>query len=201
MFCWRNGLGVSVFVKCVATGFQARYRVSLTGTDGTKHNIWSAAMKLEHINPFIASVEKLFSTMLSSKARHGTIGMADGVGGRYQLTSLIGLSGKARGTVSLSFPNETAIEAAKRLVMADSTEVDKTVIDTVAEMANIVAGGAKAKFVKGDEEPIELSLPYVIRGNNFKVIYPSDSVWLEIPFESDLGPFSMRLTFEMKKKR
>lgn len=155
-------------------------------------------MRLEHIQPFINSVTKLFSTMLDSKVSQGSIGVAEGAGGRYDLTALIGLSGMLRGTVSLSFPTKTSLELVKRMTGAEETEVTKTVIDAVAEMANIVAGSAKSKFISPDGVPIELSLPYVIRGNNFKVIYPSDSNWLEIPFESDIGSFSMRLTLKMR---
>ena len=139
--------------------------------------------------------------MLDSKVSQGSIAVAEGAGGRYDLTALIGLSGLARGTVSLSFPNKTALELVKRMTGAEETEVTKTVIDAVAEMANIVAGSAKSKFIAPDGVPIELSLPYVIRGENFKVIYPSDSNWLEIPFDSELGSFSMRLTLKMRDGR
>jgi len=158
-------------------------------------------VRLEYINPFVASVNNLFTSMLNSKATQGSIGVADGAGGRYDLTALIGLSGPGRGTVSLSFPKETALAAVNRLLGSNESEINKTVIDAVAEMVNIVAGSAKTSFTKGSGEPIELTLPYVIRGNNFKVIYPSDSVWLDIPFSSDLGDFSMRLTFDMLPNR
>jgi chemotaxis protein CheX len=75
--------------------------------------------------------------------------------------------------------------------------VDDTVKDGVAELVNIVAGGAKAKFVQGEGRPIQLSLPTVVRGNSYTVDYPSCSAWLDVPFSSELGPFSLRVTFEM----
>ena len=79
---------------------------------------------------------------------------------------------------------------------------DASVSDSVSEIVNIVAGGAKAKFTdvyqKGSK-PIKLSLPIVIRGNSFSIDYPSKSMWLEVPFNSDLGGFTLRVTFEVDK--
>ena len=67
--------------------------------------------------------------------------------------------------------------------------------DTIAEIVNIVAGGAKAKL-SGDGPPMELSLPSVVRGTKVDIDFPSKSVWLEVSFESSLGPFYVRITLE-----
>ena len=64
------------------------------------------------------------------------------------------------------------------------------------EMVNIVGGSAKAKL--SDQlggEPMQLSLPTMIRGNNFEIQYPSGSVWTEVGFLSDCGPFRLCVTF------
>lgn len=154
-------------------------------------------MKVEHINPFIESVYELFSTMLSAKASRGDVGLVrdKGTNPRH-IMALIGLSGQARGMVALSFPVNTALAMVNRLLNTDIRVLDDTVSDAIAEMVNIVAGGAKAKLTSGDGPPIDLSLPTVVRGNSYDVDYPSGSVWLEVPFASDLGPFSLRVTFQ-----
>jgi chemotaxis protein CheX len=79
--------------------------------------------------------------------------------------------------------------------------VDDTVSDAIAEMVNIVAGGAKSKLSGDDRPPIDLSLPTVVRGNSYNVDYPSGSIWLEVPFNSELGSFTLRVTFEMEAKK
>ncbi len=155
-------------------------------------------MKVEYINPFIESVFELFSTMLGGAARRGDIGLAkdgDPASNTCDIVAIIGLSGPARGIVSLGFPVDTALAMVNKLLGTETTTMDDTVSDAVAELVNIVAGGAKAKFSVG-ETPIDLSLPTVVRGKNYNVDYPSQSVWLEVPFESDLGPFTLRVTFE-----
>lgn len=153
------------------------------------------SMKVEYINPFIESTYDLFSTMLSSTAKRGNVGVVTEEFGQTDVTALIGLSGYAKGMVAMSFPKKTALNMCGKLLGNEPTEVDDTVSDAVAELVNIVAGGAKAKFPRKDGEIIDLSLPTVVRGQGYKVDYPSGSVWLEVPFESDLGAFTLRVTF------
>ncbi len=157
-------------------------------------------MKVEYINPFIQSTYDLFSTMLDATAKRGDVGLAKQAAPPRDIMGLIGLSGPARGMVALAFPIETALNMVNRLLGTEIKTVDDTVSDAIAEMVNIVAGGAKAKLHIGDAAPIDLSLPTVVRGSNFHVDYPTSSVWLEVPFDSDLGSFSLRVTFEMARE-
>jgi len=156
-------------------------------------------MKVEYINPFIESTYDLFKSMLSSKAVRGEVGLAspDATNSR-DLIALIGLSGEARGMVAVSFPVETALNIVNRLLSTDIRGVDETVLDGLAEVANMIAGGAKSRLSQSGRPPIDLSLPSVVRGSNFEVNYPSGAVWLQVPFTSDLGDFSVRVTFELK---
>jgi chemotaxis protein CheX len=153
-------------------------------------------MKVEHINPFIQSVDELFSTMLQAKVQRGKVGLSDGGANPRDIMAIIGLSGPTRGTVALSFPANTALQMVSKLLDSEVHIIDENVSDGVAEIVNMVAGNAKAKMAQEDSKPIDLSLPTVLRGNNFKVDYPSQAVWLSVPFESDLGPFTLRVTFE-----
>jgi chemotaxis protein CheX len=157
----------------------------------------AGTMKVEYINPFIESVYDLFTTMLGSTAKRGVAGLSRGESDPREITAMIGLSGPARGMVTLSFPVATALAISNRLLGSESRVVDDTVSDAIAEIVNIVAGGAKAQFKLGDRPPIELSLPSIVRGKNYHVEYPTSTTWLEVPFDSDLGPFNMRVVFQM----
>ena len=157
-------------------------------------------MKEQWINPFIEGVNGLFSTMLGCDAERGDIKLWEGRGNPRDVTALIGLSGPARGIVALSFPAGTALSMVSAMLGTDLRTLDDTVCDAVAEMVNIVAGSAKAKFCAGDGAPIELSLPTIVRGADYSVEYPFRTTWLDVPFTSELGPFVMRVTFEMRGK-
>ena len=55
---------------------------------------------------------------------------------------------------------------------------------------------ALAKLSQEGATPIDLSLPTVVRGDNYQIDYPTQTVWLEVPFNSSLGEFNLRVTFE-----
>jgi chemotaxis protein CheX len=154
-------------------------------------------MEIENIDPFIQSVHDLFSTMLGceTKCRDGQVTK----GNRHprDVTVLIGLSGPARGAITLSFPAETALAMVHRLLGTEMRVIDNTVSDALGKMASIMAVSAKAKVSEGSETPISLGLPSIIRGNSYSVDYPTDSVWVDVPFTSELGPFSLRVTVEL----
>jgi len=157
-------------------------------------------MKAEYINPFIESVYNLFEMMLGCSVERGEPGLSKGDANPRDITALIGLSGTVKGTVALGFPVETALKMVSRLLGMEIKTVDETIIDGVGELVNIVAGGAKAKFSEFHGPPINLSIPTIVRGSNYTVNYPSGSTWLEIPFESDLGDFNLRVTLVFNKQ-
>ena len=153
-------------------------------------------MNVKQINPFIEGVIELFQGQLASTISRGEIGVCTGSQNPRDIVAFIGLSGPTRGTVALSFPTTTVLAVVSKLLNTHVTIIDETVSVEVAKLVNMVAGSAKPKLVKGEELPIDLSLPTVVRGNNFSMDYPSQSVWLEVPFTSSLGEFSLRVTFE-----
>jgi chemotaxis protein CheX len=154
-------------------------------------------LKVEYINPFIVSVQEMFSTMLGIEVSHGKIGVVTTEAQVHAVTALIGLSGSAKGTVALCLPTNTAVSIVNRLLGTDSTAMDDTVTDGIAEVVNIMAGSAKAALSVSANSVIELSLPTVVRGGDYTVKGPSNAMWLEVPFKSELGEFSLRVTFEM----
>jgi chemotaxis protein CheX len=153
-------------------------------------------MQAELINPFIESVQEIFSTMLSSNATRGQISVSRDSKGPGELLALIGISGESKGTVTVSFPTDTALQIVGQMAGMEFEAVDETVVDGVAELINMIAGGAKAKLRTNGKKPMDLGLPSVVTGKDYHVDYPKKSIWLEVPFESDLGSFLMRVTFE-----
>lgn len=148
------------------------------------------------LNPFIESVYSLCSTMLNCDVERGQPALAGFTPIHGDITALIGLSGPTRGTVALSFPHLTAHAMVGRLLQVDAEEAMDSVSDGVAELVNIVAGGAKAKLSEAGGDVVNLGLPTVIRGGNEILDFPRHSTWLDVPFRSDLGPFNLRVSFE-----
>lgn len=150
-------------------------------------------MDVSYINPFIESVDSVFATMLHVKPKRNGLKVSDGIAKGEMITSLVGLSGKVSGVVALRFPPSTALSLAGRLLGSSPTEINDEVTDAVAELVNMVAGSAKAKF--DHDPPLELGLPTVVHGAGYRLKYPTKSVWLEVPFSSDAGEFTMEVTY------
>ncbi len=150
-------------------------------------------MDVSYINPFVEAVNSVFDTMLGVQPKRNAVRIVSGGGQGKGLTSLIGISGVFHGCVALTFPPETALVLAGRMLGTDLSETNDEVIDAISELVNIVAGSAKAKF--NTDPPLELGLPTVVEGAAYRVKFPSKSIWLEVPFSSDAGDFSMELTY------
>lgn len=157
-------------------------------------------MKTEYIAPFVDSVKDFFSTMLGCACYESDPGEAVGEAEPKEIASIVGLGGPARGIVALLFTKRAALNISSRLLGTEVSVVDETVSDVVAEVANIVAGSAKAKLSAATGSTIDLSLPTVFRGTGYTIHYPSQATWAEIPFTCSLGSFTLRVTFEVKAR-
>jgi chemotaxis protein CheX len=140
--------------------------------------------------------------MLGCEVQRGEVIISrEGLPRKEEIVAIIGLSGPVRGTVAMTFPVDTAIKMVNQLIGSETATVDENVMDAVAELVNIVAGGAKSKLNGNEAIPINLSLPTVVRGNNYSVESPSWAVWLDLPFISPLGLFNLRVTFESNQAK
>jgi chemotaxis protein CheX len=148
---------------------------------------------VSYINPFIEAVDTVFTTMLDVRPTRKGLKVSDGRTKESVITSLVGFSGQVSGVVVLRFPPKTALCLAGRMLGVELTDMNDEVTDAVAELANMVAGSAKAKFQH--DPPLELGLPTVVDGTSYQLRYPSKSVWLEVPFTSGAGDFTMEVTY------
>jgi chemotaxis protein CheX len=149
-------------------------------------------MKVTQINPFIEATCNVFNTMLKCMPHRGQVKIAGDDNGEVIRTAIIGLSGSVRGAVALTFPAKTAHNVVKQFVQADGPIDDDDINDALGEVANMIAGSAKAKL---DGQAVSISLPTVVRGQKYSLVHPKDSVTLAVPFECDLGSFSLNVTF------
>ena len=147
-------------------------------------------MEAEYINPFIASLDNAFLTMLNCAVRRGEISLKSDGFPLYEISGIVGFSGKAIGTVVLSLSKSVALQATSTMLISETTEINGDVVDAVGELTNVVAGGAKAKL---EEYRLQVSLPNVITGRSHEIRFPSDVTPICVPFETDWGPLSLEV--------
>ena len=147
-------------------------------------------MRVEYINTFISSLDRTFQTMLNCDVQRGQPCLLGGDSPRFDVSGIIGLSGKAVGTVVLSFSTAVALQAASTMLMCENTEINADVVDAVGELTNMVAGGAKAQLA---EYCLAVSLPNVITGRGHVVLFPSDVTPICVPFTTKWGPLALEV--------
>jgi chemotaxis protein CheX len=146
-------------------------------------------MRAEYINPFIGAVTSVFNTMLNCQVTRGAIFLKNGAESAHEISGIIGLSGRASGTVVVSLNRQTALSAAETLLGEKQTEINADVKDAVGELANMIAGGAKAQLAQLD---MSLTIPTVVTGH-FSVGFPSKIPPICIPFETPWGPLTVEV--------
>lgn len=151
-------------------------------------------MDVRLIRPFVEAVDSVFQTMLNVRPVRCAERVGPGAANEEDwLTSVIGISGEMHGVIVLRFPRRTACVLTARMLGLDAVCDGPEVVDAVSELVNMVAGSAKARLAT--DPPLNLSLPTVVEGTDYRVKYPSQSSWLEVPFASDAGRFIMEVTF------
>lgn len=149
-------------------------------------------MQVDYINPFIAAMRHVFKTMLGCELRRGQLELLRRDSPQHEVSGVIGLSGRAVGTVVLSFSKPVALKAASTMLMSDMEDLNDDVLDAVGELTNMVAGGAKAKL---EQYRLQLSLPSVVTGKGHAVHFPSEVTPIGIPFETDWGMLTLEVGF------
>jgi chemotaxis protein CheX len=148
-------------------------------------------MKVELINPFLVSLAHTCRTMLGCEVKRGELSLK--TGDLHEISGLIGLSGRAIGTVILSFSKPVALQASSAMLMCEKTEIDDEVIDAIGEITNMVAGAAKATL---SEFELSISLPSVITGGRHKIRFPSNVTPISVPYETAWGPLLLEVGLE-----
>jgi chemotaxis protein CheX len=146
--------------------------------------------RVEYLNPFITSIIHMFDTMLHVNIVRQTPFIGVNALPENEVSGIIGLTGKAQGAAVVSLGRETAIRCTERLLGERPATVNAEVRDAVGEMANIVAGGAKAQM---QQLELRVSLPSVIIGRNHLIDFPRGLTPVCVPFECDWGPVTLQV--------
>lgn len=151
-------------------------------------------MKAQYINPFLAASTNLFKNYLGVECSSNAPFLNQDPQHLDEVTGIIGLAGETVGAVVLSFNRDTAIAIASKMAGKRYTTLSNEVIDIVGELVNIVAGNAKKDLL---EFRIIISLPGVLIGQGSRIKWPESVPVITIPYESELGPFSVNVSLRV----
>ncbi|MGE3313461.1 MAG: chemotaxis protein CheX [Planctomycetaceae bacterium] len=152
----------------------------------------SSAMTAEYINPVISATRTVFETMLNCTPTRTGLALKDDRSPLYELSAVIGISGKAAGTIVVSLSHRAALQVLSRMVGIEATSINTEVCDAVGELTNMIAGSAKAQM---ERLQLSISIPNVVSGKDHEVHFPSNVRPICIQFDSEIGEFAILVGF------
>jgi chemotaxis protein CheX len=154
----------------------------------------------KYIQPFIDVCKNVFKEFAHSDlmAERPYFAVKDAVN-EWDISSIIGLTGEARGAVVISMKKELAIRLTDRITGSPHEKLDDEVVDAIGEIVNIIAGNVK----KNLEETFRLviSLPTIVQGREHAVKWPTGQPRIIcIPFKIfDDDVFNLSVAIESVK--
>lgn len=150
-------------------------------------------MDVNHINPFVKSISNVFAMMLGCEIRRTGLKLKSSMAPSFDVTGVIGLSGKVNGSVVLSLSRRLALKTVENMLGEEATEINEMVADAVGELTNMVAGSAKAELSEYD---LSLGAPNVIVGRHHVICFPKNVRPICIHFDSQWGAISLEVGLE-----
>ena len=145
------------------------------------------------IDALDSSAREVFSTMLGVELGPGEpfveAAPPDASGG---VVALIGVAGPWTGTGTVGCSPHLACRICAGMLMTESSSIDEEVLDAVAELTNMIIGGAKTKL-ELELGPLGLSIPTVVYGRNFRTKSAIHSEWVVVRFQWEGEPFEVKL--------
>ena len=117
----------------------------------------------------------------------------------WDISSVIGFTGEARGAVVISMKQEIALNVTNILTGVKHKEIDDDVVDAVGELVNIIAGNVKQELE--DAFRLIISLPTIVRGAGHSIKWPNGNARVIcIPFTiPGAGDFTLSIALEAVK--
>jgi chemotaxis protein CheX len=145
------------------------------------------------IHAVSGSAREVFSTMLGVEIgpieSYVEAAAPDASGG---VVALIGVAGPWTGTGTVSCSPQVACRICRHMLMTENDSINEDVLDAVAELTNMIIGGAKTEL-EAELGPLGLSIPTVIYGRNFKTKSAIHSEWVAVRFQWDDEPVEVKL--------
>ena len=147
------------------------------------------------INPFIDATLNVLGTMASTRARAGKPYIKKDKVARGDVTGVIGLTGEAKGTISVSFTEKSILAIVSNMFKEEMKELNEEVKDAVGEITNMISGVARKRLEELGRS-LKAAIPTVIMGKNHSISHITTSPVIAIPFSTDNGDFTIEVCIE-----
>ena len=101
------------------------------------------------------------------------------------VTGIIAVYGRQAGFIHLGLSEPLAVLAVSGLLQESLTELNATVVDGVAELTNIIAGGVKVRITRSAYGFSGITTPSVLIAQDHTFSIPRGALYLRASFEID----------------
>ena len=151
------------------------------------------------INPFLNATLEIINELAGIEYKAEPFYIKKDEYGCGDITGIIGLSGSVKGTVAVTFDENTILHIVSKILHEDFSQIAHMVIDTAGELTNMITGRAIEKLVKHGFD-LMLSVPTVVHGKNHRVAHHTEGPKIAIPFSSSKGKFTVEFSFDKEPR-
>lgn len=150
-----------------------------------------AALTARIMNPLLSSVVETFDKMVDRRVTRSVAQAWSPGETLHDISVVMNITGRARGTICFSFPREVAYELARCILGGKFQPTRVAVEDALGDLTNSIVGSAKAKLNMG----LNIGLPLVLEGKQAEVIYPQHAAPIRLHFQSEMEKFFIEFAF------
>lgn len=148
-------------------------------------------MDASYINPFMTSIQNVFSTMFQLPVQIGEPHIKADRKASHDVSGIIGVSGEMVGTIVLSMPMPVSEAIVHLFTGMDIKSDSDDFADAIGELVNMISGNAKAEFQR---KGVFISCPSVIIGDGHRVATNTDTPCVCIPCYTDCGEVALEIS-------
>ncbi|MBF0218236.1 MAG: chemotaxis protein CheX [Gammaproteobacteria bacterium] len=161
------------------------------------------ARYLTFCKPYIDATQTVYSTMVQTELKTTKAHYKSDLKFNYDYSAIIGNSGdytrvnphlSFKSTLIISWPKESYIKTANKMLMEAYEEYNKEISDVGMEICNIVTGAAKGVLYELGFE-IRMAIPTSIWGANHSFGGQNASKTIVMPMKSELGTVYIQLFY------
>ena len=146
-------------------------------------------MDVRFINPFLEGTVTVIKTMAFLEPVAGKPYLKKDNLAKGDISGIIGLTGKVRGSLALSFSEPCILKIVSNMLGEEMTGITGDIKDAVGEITNMISGAARKKL-EGMGFVISAAIPTVVAGKDHSIVHVLGGASIIIPFEiPNCGPF------------
>ena len=146
------------------------------------------------VNPFLEAAINVLKTMAAVEPVPGKAFLKRDRLARGDVTGIIGVTGDAQGSMSISFTEPCIKAVVENLFGMPVSGVNDDVRDAVGELTNMICGDARRRLA---EENIRLQAgtPTIVSGKGHTIKHIITGPCIAVPFETPHGSFVVEVAF------